>query len=133
MVTIAESLNPISEIWASLIVAAVWQSTLLALFIALVTSRLKQTSPVVRYWLWQVVTLKLLILPFWTVMIPLPALFARNILERELACDQAAMNLSNCDAGSYARMLVRVASTATFPSPVPATAVDMGIENVSIH
>jgi beta-lactamase regulating signal transducer with metallopeptidase domain len=317
MVTIAGSLNPISEIWASLIVAAVWQSTLLALFIALVTSRLKQASPVIRYWLWQVVALKLLIIPFWTISIPLPTLFAsslavksapplpspianvlayrpdraassvaptepakgvllpseqtglstasyfmtawllivafqvflvlrqrsamvrllrltrpaddraleaqlaelahrlslrrapdvkltelqgspfvcgllkpvlvlpvglagalapgelrqvllhelahvkrgdlfwdwfpaiarmlfffhpvahwaagRILLERELACDQAAMSLSNCDAGSYARMLLRVASTATFPLRAPAPAVNTGFESISDH
>jgi beta-lactamase regulating signal transducer with metallopeptidase domain len=79
VVTIADSINPVSEIWARLIVAAVWQSTVLALFIAIVTSRLKQASPAVRYWLWQVVALKLLIVPFWTVLIPMPALFSRNI------------------------------------------------------
>ena len=78
MVTIAGSRNPISEIWARLIVTAVWQSTLLAIFIALLTSRLKQASPVIRYWLWQSVALKLLIGPFWTVLIPLPAFFPRD-------------------------------------------------------
>jgi hypothetical protein len=51
VVTIADSLNPVSEIWARLIVAAVWQSTVLALFIALVALRLKRASPGVRYWL----------------------------------------------------------------------------------
>jgi hypothetical protein len=56
MVTIADSLNLISETWARLIVAAVWQSTLLALLVALVTSRLKHASPFVRYWLWQIVS-----------------------------------------------------------------------------
>jgi hypothetical protein len=84
VVTIADSLNPVSEIWARLILAAVWQSTVLALFIALVALRLKRASPGVRYWLWQVVALKLLIVPFWTVLIPPPALFARNIPFRSL-------------------------------------------------
>ena len=44
MGTIAGSLNRVSDIWASVIVAAVRQSTVLALVIALVNSRLKQAS-----------------------------------------------------------------------------------------
>ena len=39
----------------------------------------------------------------------------RILLERELACDQAALRLSNRDEAGYARMLVRVASLASFP------------------
>jgi beta-lactamase regulating signal transducer with metallopeptidase domain len=39
----------------------------------------------------------------------------RTLLERELACDQAALRLSNRDEAGYARMLVRVASLASFP------------------
>jgi beta-lactamase regulating signal transducer with metallopeptidase domain len=39
----------------------------------------------------------------------------RILLERELACDQAAMSLTNQDDAGYARMLVRVASLASFP------------------
>ncbi|MFI5457045.1 MAG: M56 family metallopeptidase [Isosphaerales bacterium] len=57
----------------------------------------------------------------------------RILLERELACDQAAMNLSNRDAASYARMLVQVASAASFPLRASATAIDSAFENVSSH
>jgi beta-lactamase regulating signal transducer with metallopeptidase domain len=57
----------------------------------------------------------------------------RILLERELACDQAAINLSNHDAASYARMLVRVATVAAFPLPAPATANTLGINNFSSH
>ena len=55
----------------------------------------------------------------------------RILLERELACDQAAMNLSNCDAGSYARMLVQVAGAAAFPLHAPAAALNSGFENIT--
>jgi len=82
MVTIAESLNHLSATWAGLILAALWQSTLLAILIALVTWRLKMASPVVRYWLWQIVTFKLLIGPFWTVLIPVPALFPQIVTDQ---------------------------------------------------
>jgi bla regulator protein blaR1 len=57
----------------------------------------------------------------------------RILLERELACDQPAMNLSNQDPASYARMLVRVATAAAFPLPAPAIAGNTGFENISSH
>ncbi len=41
------------------------------------------------------------------------------LLERELACDQAALRLSNQDEAGYARMLVRLASLASFPLRAP--------------
>lgn len=79
MFSIAESLDPVGEKWAGLMLAAVWQTTVLALAIAFLTSRLKKASPVVRYWLWQVVAFKLLVVPFWTVLVPLPELFPRSV------------------------------------------------------
>jgi beta-lactamase regulating signal transducer with metallopeptidase domain len=57
---------------AGLAWAIVWQSTLLALVIALVCVALRRSSPAVRYWLWQIVALKLLLMPFWTLAVPLP-------------------------------------------------------------
>jgi len=82
MATIAESLNHLSATWAGLILAAIWQSTFLAILIALVASRLKTASPGVRYWLWQIVAFKLLIVPFWTVLIPWPALFPQIVSDQ---------------------------------------------------
>ena len=52
---------------------SVWQSTLLVALAALVAWLLRRSSPVVRYWLWQIVAIKLLLMPFWTSYVPLPA------------------------------------------------------------
>ncbi|NOZ39026.1 MAG: M56 family metallopeptidase [Planctomycetes bacterium] len=53
-----------------------WQSTVLVLLVALAAMLLRRASPAVRFWLWQIVALKLLLLPFWLVDVPLPARFA---------------------------------------------------------
>jgi hypothetical protein len=53
--------------------AVLWQSTLLAVAVALACGGLRRAGPAVRYWLWQVVALKLLVMPFWTVAVPWPA------------------------------------------------------------
>lgn len=78
MATIADSLNPVAATWAGLMLAAVWQTTLLAILIALVASRLQKAAPAVRYWLWQILTFKLLIVSFWTIAIPLPPWLPRD-------------------------------------------------------
>jgi len=73
MTQIIQSLNNSSDAWTRLIFAILWQSTLLAAVIALVSLLLRRTSPAVRYWLWQIVAIKLLMMPFWTRAIPLPS------------------------------------------------------------
>jgi beta-lactamase regulating signal transducer with metallopeptidase domain len=70
---IVETLNTTSQVWAGLMWAVVWQSTLLALAVALIALLLRQSSPGVRYWLWQIVAVKLLLMPFWTLAVPLPS------------------------------------------------------------
>jgi hypothetical protein len=70
---IIQGLNDSSEAWTRVMWAILWQSTLLAAVIALVALLLRRTSPAVRYWLWQIVAIKLLLMPFWTRAIPLPS------------------------------------------------------------
>jgi hypothetical protein len=71
---IVEWLNAVAVAWAGLVWAVVWQSTLLAFAVAGASLLLRRSAPGVRYWLWQIVALKLLLMPFWTVAVPLPAL-----------------------------------------------------------
>jgi len=71
-----EALNRWSVEWAALVVALVWQSTLVAALVAFVAYLLRRSSPAARYWLWQIVAIKLLMLPFWTWSVPLPWLAA---------------------------------------------------------
>jgi hypothetical protein len=73
MTQIIQGLNNLSEAWTRLMWAILWQSTLLAAVTAGVALLLRGTSPVVRYWLWQIVAIKPLLMPFWTWAIPLPS------------------------------------------------------------
>ncbi len=52
--------------------AVLWQSVVLVALAALIAWFLRRSSPVVRYWLWQIVAIKLLLMPFWSFAVPLP-------------------------------------------------------------
>jgi len=59
----------------TLAAAIVWQSALLAGMVAAVCSLLRRSSPALRYWCWQIVALKLLLMPWWIVALELPDSF----------------------------------------------------------
>ncbi len=77
--SLVEVLNRMSESWAGLAQAVVWQSTLLAIFVAILARRLARSSPTLRYWIWQVVALKMLVMPLWMVAIPMMAIRAADL------------------------------------------------------
>jgi bla regulator protein blaR1 len=66
-----EAFNRCGAEWSTLVVDLVWQSTLVALLVVGVTYVLARPSPAVRYWLWQLVAIKLLILPLWSLPLAL--------------------------------------------------------------
>jgi len=129
MVTIAESLNHVSATWAGVVLAALWQSTLLAILIALVTSRRKTVSPVVRYWLWQIVAFKLLIAPFWTVLIPWPAFFPQ-IVSDQLSPRRPAL-AANSSSDRPDRRAAVPEPTAAEPRPLNGPSVSAGSSGLS--
>jgi beta-lactamase regulating signal transducer with metallopeptidase domain len=64
--------NACALVWGDRMWAVLWQSTLFAILVALVSVLfLRRSSPGVRCWIWQVVAIKLLVMPFWTYAIPL--------------------------------------------------------------
>jgi beta-lactamase regulating signal transducer with metallopeptidase domain len=67
-----EALNAASAGWPRLAGAVLAQSALVAAVVALACLVLRRAAPAVRYWLWQAVALKLVLMPFWTVAVPLP-------------------------------------------------------------
>lgn len=77
MSPLVELLNAWSADCTRLVWAVLWQSTLLACAIAAVCRCVPRTSPAVRHWLWQIVALKLLLMPFWTLAVPWPDWFSR--------------------------------------------------------
>lgn len=72
MSAIVDTLNRYSADWTALVTSVVWQTTLLALAIGAIAYFLRSTSPAVRYWLWQIVAIKMLVMPFWIWWVPLP-------------------------------------------------------------
>ncbi len=60
------TINAWSQTWADLVGAILWQSTLLVIAVAAVAFVMRRTSPRLRFWLWQIVAIKLLLMPFWT-------------------------------------------------------------------
>jgi beta-lactamase regulating signal transducer with metallopeptidase domain len=78
MHSLIDDLNALSAAVTGLAWAIVWQSTLLAAIIAVVCRLLRHSSPSVRYWLWQIVAIKLLLMPFWTAGVALPSWAQRS-------------------------------------------------------
>ena len=64
-------LNALAADWSALVIAVVWQSTVLAGAVAVVAWLLRRSSPAIRYWLWQIVAIKILLAPVWTLAVPL--------------------------------------------------------------
>jgi beta-lactamase regulating signal transducer with metallopeptidase domain len=81
MLPTIETLNQVSPVWIKLMWAVLWQSTLLAGLVAVIALLLRRSSPAARYWLWQIVAVKLVLMPFWTWSVPLPS-WSKNIVTR---------------------------------------------------
>ena len=67
MLTTILTLNEWAERWLGAMAAILWQSVVLVALAALIAWFLRRSSPVVRYWLWQIVAIKLLLMPFWSL------------------------------------------------------------------
>jgi bla regulator protein blaR1 len=73
MFALIPAMNDWAESWLAVMWAIVWQLALVVAIATLIAWLLRRSSPVVRYWLWQIVAIKLLLMPFWTFAIPLPS------------------------------------------------------------
>ena len=67
-----DQLNDWSAAWAMLMWNIVWQSALLAAAVGALCWLLRRESPGLRYALWLTLSLKLLVMPLWSVNIPAP-------------------------------------------------------------
>ncbi len=68
-----QSLDGLARAWTGMAGALAWQSTLLVGVFALVALGMRRSPPSLRYWLWQIAAIKLLVMPLWGVSILLPA------------------------------------------------------------
>jgi len=66
-----ETANHLANQWSGAIWTIVWQSTVLAGIVFLVTLCLRRASAAVRFWLWMLVPLRLLVMPLITISLPL--------------------------------------------------------------
>ena len=73
MLTTILTLNDWGQRWIDATAAVLWQSVVLVALAALIAWCLRRSSPVVRYWLWQIVAIKLLLMPFWSFYVQLPS------------------------------------------------------------
>jgi beta-lactamase regulating signal transducer with metallopeptidase domain len=90
MLAVIETVNRLGAAAGPMVLAMLWQSALLAAFVALLAAALRRTAPAVRYWLWQIVAIKLLLMPFWTSTLTIgwpipPAPESKNLAESESA------------------------------------------------
>jgi beta-lactamase regulating signal transducer with metallopeptidase domain len=66
------AINRFAAIWTDIIWAVSWQFCGLGLVVLLIHLALSRAAPNWRYWLWQILALKLLMMPFWTAAAPWP-------------------------------------------------------------
>lgn len=95
-----------------------WQSTLLAIALAALAAR--RSSPAVRYWLLQILAIKLLVMPFWTVAVPWPGWFAAEEPEHAPAITTAPAD-AHGDAVPVAAEPVLEPRRGDAGAPGPAT------------
>jgi beta-lactamase regulating signal transducer with metallopeptidase domain len=73
MQSFLETLNAAAALWTERVWGMVWQSTILVVAAALLAGLLlRRSAPAVRYWVWQILAVKILLMPFWTYALPLP-------------------------------------------------------------
>lgn len=72
MSPVIDLLNRLAGAWASLAWAIAWQSSLLVGVFALVALGMRRSPPGLRYWLWQIAAIMLLVMPLWIISIVLP-------------------------------------------------------------
>lgn len=65
-----ESINRLAARWADAVWAISWQFCVLGLIVLVVHWSLRRAAPNWRYWLWQILAIKLLLMPFWTAAAP---------------------------------------------------------------
>ena len=68
-----DQLNHWSAVWAHAMGNIAWQSALLAVAVVAICWLLRHESPGLRYFLWLALSLKLLLLPLWSVQLAAPA------------------------------------------------------------
>lgn len=62
-------INQLAGNWSAIVIAVAWQVIVLTCIAGALAFALRRHSPAIRFWLWQLVALKLLLMPLWTLTI----------------------------------------------------------------
>lgn len=117
---VVEALNRWGPEWTALATAMVWQSTLLAVVVACAALALRRSSPAARYWLWQIVAVKLLVVPFWTWSLAVPWSFGETETPASVAAAVDSLVVSAADMPARAPLPRR-----TIVAPPPSLLADV--------
>ena len=86
MNAITEIVNTFAGLWAGQMWTIIWQSSVLAGLVVIVTLLFRRLSAAVKFWLWMLVPLRLLVMPLITISLPLlPAIAPPHIEHVETA------------------------------------------------
>jgi beta-lactamase regulating signal transducer with metallopeptidase domain len=121
MSQLIETANGWSETWLQLVVAVLWQFTVLAAVAALIAFSLRRSAPALRYWLWQIVAIKLLLMPFWIVWVPLPSFFRtpENRVARNTQADRTSGGVGEASPSPSAALPLGGPAVSTDAEPLP--------------
>jgi beta-lactamase regulating signal transducer with metallopeptidase domain len=100
MQALIDSLNNAAAAFVDRSWAVLWQSTIIAAVVAVgVALLLRRSAPSVRYWVWQILAIKILLMAFWTTAIALPRAVPAGLVA---PLTGAADTVSHATAGSTA-------------------------------
>lgn len=125
----AVALNDLGAQWAVGMRAAVWQSTVLALAVLLLSIGLRRASASFRLWLWMLVPLRLLIMPVLAVPVPVlpgpaPQLTAASVSSIPLIAPSPTGNETRRSSSVAPPEQTASPAQASPPTPVLATGID---------
>ena len=89
MTHLTRMLNGLSEIWAEIAWAVGWQALVVLGIVAIIARAMRHSSPALRYWLWQIAAMKLLLMPSWGTSVDLPLKVGQGLGLRQEAASAA--------------------------------------------
>lgn len=108
------ALSGYADAWAGTVWAVTWQSAFVIAIVTLAAHGLRRASPAVRYWVWQVAAIKLLLMPLVTFSIILPA--------KPRPADDTAALLSKAEQGDVRSLELPAVPRGDFRKEASASA-----------
>ncbi len=120
-----ELVNSLAARWAEIMWAVTWQFCVLGFLVLVIHCTLRRAAPNWRYWLWQVLAIKLLLMPFWTATAPWksPSQLPTTELIAELPQRDAAQVTESTSPVNAAELLPQRSTSGTGEVIRPQTTV----------